>query len=120
MFANTTSSVQHAVYYDAPSANAGVMSVAALQVEMQALRKTAAVPLAPSPQFTFVFSAKIAGIPGKVLCDSAATYNFVSSSSVHRHGLHAQPHATDLLLADGISRMSPGMVRVKLHIQGYI
>jgi hypothetical protein len=70
-------------------------------------------------QFTFVFDAKIAGLPGTVLWDSAATLNFVSEEFVRRHGLPVHPHKLDLHLADGTVKNSAGFVKVRLAIQGY-
>ena len=103
------------VYYDAPSAAAGVMAVSALPHELQELRKSDALE---APPFTFVFSGKIAGLPAKVLWDSAATLNFVSADFVRRHGLQVHADETMLSLADGKQKTSPGYVDVRLVIQG--
>ena len=117
LFGTTAAKPQdkYVVYYDAPSATPGVMAVSALPEDMQALRKPEAQE---APPFTFVFSGKIAGLPAKILWDSAATLNFVSADFVRRHGLHVHVDETHLSLANGERKTSPGYVNVRMTIQG--
>jgi hypothetical protein len=106
---------QYTVFFDAPAIK-GVMAVSALPPAIQALQPPGNNK---AMNFTFLFAARIAGIPGTVLWDSAASLNFVSNEFVTRHGLKIQPHDFTLKLADGVEKKSPGFVKVRLHIQGY-
>jgi hypothetical protein len=57
---------QYTVFFDAPPAIEGVMAVSALPPAIQALRQPPGHTKAMN--FTCLFDARIAGIPGTVLC----------------------------------------------------
>jgi hypothetical protein len=95
------------------------MAVTVLPTNIQALHNT--TPDNTSPPFTFVFHGKIAGLPGTMIWDSAATLNFISSDCLERHRLRIflHEHGLHLNLADGKQMQSPGFVKVHLRIQKF-
>lgn len=115
---DTTPASKFVVFYDAPRAAAGVMAVTALPASLQALRRESEGSN-ELPAFTFVFNGKVAGLPATVLWDSAATLNYVSADFVRRHRLHVHASELELKLADGVSKVSPGFVKVRMTIQGF-
>ena len=113
-----TASAKYDIFFDAPAVTPGLMAVSALPEAIQKLRTLSNAPAdADVPAFTFCFDGKVSGLPAKVLWDSAATLSFVSQDYVRRHKLHIYHQETDLRLADGTFKPSPGFVKVRLQLQ---
>jgi hypothetical protein len=77
------------------------------------------LPRVPTtPKHTFVFSGYLAGV-NRALFDGGATTTFVDSGLVKQYGLAMRADPQTVRMANGSAVISPGTVKVHLHIQKY-
>ena len=105
---------QLSVYYDAPRVHSGCYAIHDLPEQVQALHTTST-----SNGLTFVFDAKVAGLPSTVLWDSGAINSFISSAFVQQHNLTVSAQSVSVGLANGTTAQTQGLVAVKVKVQQY-
>jgi len=86
-----------------PSASASVPSLSALSATFSA----------------FYVDASVDGALARVLIDTGASRNFISTVETRRRGLSARGEGSTFYLADGSAHRSPGMVTLPLTIAGF-
>ena len=103
------------LYSTRPTHTDGVLPVEKLPSELRLLHVTP--PTASG--LTFLLSAKIAGLQAECLWDSGAAKCFISQSFVERNKLHVTGKVSSVVLGDGSSKDTLGLVKAKVRIQGY-
>ena len=101
------------VMYDPPRAKPGVIPVNDLPEAVQLLHSHS---VADAPDLTFVFEAKVAGVPATVLQDSGAGKSFIDADFAAAHNFHISPCSQEVELADGSRQAAKGQVKLKVKI----
>lgn len=108
-------SERYNVYGDLPDSREGVIASMELPPTVRLLH--AAEPSAD--HLTFLFQAKLAGLPARCLWDSGAAKCFISHRFAKENRLTVKGPVSSVVLADGSSKAVQGRIKAKLRIQGY-